>query len=68
MKKNFFIIIFFVFVLPNQSAAYSSDPKQFITEIVNEAKEILIDTNSQEFKSKKLSELEVIGKNFLMTK
>ena len=57
MKKNFFIIIFFVFVLPNQSAAYSSDPKQFITEIVNEAKEILVNTNSQEFKTKKLSEM-----------
>ena len=57
MKKNFFIIIFFVFVLPNQSVAYSSDPKQFITEIVDEAKEILVDTNSQEFKTKKLSEM-----------
>ena len=57
MKKNFFIIIFFVFVLPNQSTAYSSDPKQFITEIVNQAKEILVDTNSQEFKTKKLSEM-----------
>ena len=57
MKKNFFIIIFFVFVLPNQSVANSSDPKQFITEIVDEAKEILVDTNSQEFKTKKLSEM-----------
>ena len=57
MKKNFFIIIFFVFVLPNQSAAYSSDPKQFITEIVNEAKAILVNTNSQEFKTEKLSEM-----------
>ena len=44
MKKNFFIIIFFVFfsfILPNKSNAYSSDPKQFIAEIVDEAKEIL---------------------------
>jgi len=60
VKKNFFIIVFFIFfefILPNKSAAYSSDPKQFITEIVNEAKKILVDTNSQEFKTKKLSEM-----------
>jgi len=60
MKKNFFIIVFFVFIiciLPNKSNAYSSDPKQFISEIVAEAKEILIETNSQEFKTKKLSEM-----------
>ena len=60
MKKNFFIIVFFVFfsfILPNKSNAYSSDPKQFITEIVNEAKKILADTNSQEYKTKKLSEI-----------
>ena len=60
MKKNFFIIVFFVFIisiLPNKSNAYSSDPKQFITEIVNEAKQILVDTNSKEFKTKKLSEM-----------
>ena len=62
MKKNFFIIIFFVFfsfILPNKSNAYSSDPKQFITEIVDEAKKILIETNSQEFKTKKLSEMAI---------
>ena len=60
MKKNFFIIVFFVFIisiLPNKSNAYSSDPKQFISEIVDEAKEILAKTNSQEFKTKKLSEM-----------
>ena len=60
MKKKFFIIVFFVFfssILPNKSNAYSSDPKQFITEIVDEAKKILIETNSQEFKTKKLSEM-----------
>ena len=60
MKKNFFIIIFFVFfsfILPNKSNAYSSDPKQFISEIVAEAKEILVETNSQEFKTKKLTEM-----------
>ena len=60
MKKNFFIIIFFIFfsfILPNKSHAYSSDPKQFIAEIVTEAKEILAETNSQEFKTKKLTEM-----------
>jgi len=36
---------------------YSSDPKQFITEIVDEAKKILVETNSKEFKTKKLSEM-----------
>ena len=60
MKKNFFIIIFFVFFsfnLPNKSHAYSSNPKQFIVEIVAEVKEILVETNSQEFKTTKLSEM-----------
>ena len=60
MKKNFFIIVFFIFVtfiLPNKSNAYSSDPKQFITEIVDETKKILAETNSNEFKTKRLSEM-----------
>ena len=60
MKKNFFIIVFFIFsicILPNKSHTYSSDPKQFISEIVAEAKEILVETNSQEFKTKKLTEM-----------
>ena len=60
MKKNFFIIIFFVFLsvlLSSKAVPYSSDPKQFISEIVNEAKKILVDTNTQEFKEKKLSEI-----------
>ena len=57
MKKNFFIIIFFIFWLTQESFAYSSDPKQFIQEIVDEAKKVLVDANSKEFKTKKLSEL-----------
>ena len=60
MKKKFFIVVFlaiFIFVLPNKSNAYSSDPKQFVTEIVNEAKKILVDSNTSEFKEKKLSEI-----------
>ena len=57
MKKNFFIIIFFLFSLTQKSYGYSSDPKQFISEIVDEAKKILVDSNSKEFKTKKLSEI-----------
>ena len=60
MKKNFFIIVFFIFfsiILPNKSNAYSSDPKQFISEVVDKAKKILVATNSQEFKTKELSKM-----------
>ena len=57
MKKNFFIIIFFIFGLTQESFAYSSDPKQFIQEIVDEVKKILIETNTKEFKATKLSEM-----------
>tara|TARA_Y100000590_G_scaffold374719_1_gene439234 strand:+ start:1784 stop:2341 length:558 start_codon:yes stop_codon:yes gene_type:complete len=37
--------------------AYSSDPKQFIAEIVDEAKKILVATNTKEVKEKKLTEI-----------
>ena len=57
MKKNFFIIIFLIIGLTQKSFAYSSDPKQFIQEIVDEAKTVLAKTNSKEFKTKKLSEM-----------
>ena len=57
MKKNFFIIIFFIFGLLQKSFAYSSDPKQFIQEVVDEAKQVLVDANSKEYKTKKLSEM-----------
>jgi len=57
MKINFFIIILFVFGLTQQSFSYSSDPKQFIQEIVDEAKKVLVDSNTKEFKTKKLSEM-----------
>ena len=57
MKKIFFIIIFLIFELTQNSFAYSSDPKQFIQEIVDETKKILVDSNSKEFKTKKLSEM-----------
>ena len=54
MKKKFFIIIFSFFLLTQNSFSYSSDPKEFITEIVEEAKKVLVATNSKEFKTKKL--------------
>ena len=60
MKKNFFIIIFFIFLstlLSNKAASYSSDPKQFITEVVDEAKKVLVETNTKKFKEEKLSEI-----------
>jgi len=60
MRKNFFFIICFVllnFIIQNSSNAYSNDPKQFITEIVDEAKKILVDSNDKEFKEKKLTEI-----------
>ena len=57
MKWNFFIIIFFVFGLTQKSFAYSSDPKQFIQEIVDEAKKVLVASNTKEFKTQKLSEM-----------
>ena len=60
MKKNF--LIFFVnflllFSLTNYTKAASSDPKQFIQEIVDKAKKILVATNSQEYKVEKLTEI-----------
>ena len=57
MKKNFFIIIIVIFGLTQKSFAYSSDPKQFIQEVVDEAKQVLVDANSKEYKTKKLSEM-----------
>ena len=57
MKKNFFIIIFLIFSLTQNCFAYSSDPQQFINEIVIEAKKVLVATNTKEFKEKKLEEI-----------
>ena len=60
MKKNFFsfvFLLFFVLIIPDKSNSYSSNPKEFISDIVDEAKKILIETNSKEFKTKKLSEM-----------
>ena len=57
MKKKIFITIFLFFGLSLKAFAYSSDPKEFISEIVAEAKKVLVATNTKEFKTKKLSEM-----------
>ena len=57
MKKKFFIVLLLILGLTQKSFAYSSDPKQFIQEIVDEAKKVLVETNTKEFKTKKLSEM-----------
>jgi len=57
MKKKNFIFIFLIFNLTQNCFAYSSDPKKFISEIVDETKKILVATNSKEFKEKKLEEI-----------
>jgi len=57
MKKKIFITVFFILISTLESFAYSSDPKEFISEIVEEAKKILVETNSKDFKTQKLSEM-----------
>ena len=57
MKKNFFIIFFLIFLFTQGVYGYRSDPKQFISEIVEEAKSVLVESNTKEFKAKKLSEM-----------
>ena len=57
MKKKFFLIIFFILSLIQKSYGYSADPKEFISEIVEEAKKILVNSNSKEYKAEKLSEI-----------
>ena len=60
MKKScliFFVSFLLLFSLTNYTKAASSDPKQFIQEIVDKAKKILVATNSQEYKVEKLTEI-----------
>jgi len=60
MKKKFFIIVglfFIIFLTSLKSHAYSNDPRQFITEIVNETKKILNSSESVESKSKKIEKI-----------
>ena len=60
MKKNFllfFVNFLLLFLFLSNATAGSSDPKQFIQEIVDEAKKILVDTNSTKYKEDKLTEI-----------
>ena len=59
MKKKFLIFVFFIFTLSieNSADAYSNDPKLFIAEIVEEAKKILVASNSKEVREKELSKM-----------
>jgi phospholipid transport system substrate-binding protein len=58
-RKFLFFISFFLILITLQveSFAYSTDPKQFITEITSEAKEILNSGNSKKIKGERLSEM-----------
>ena len=58
MKRKFFIFVFFILsnvLIINQSNSSSSDPKEFISELVNEAKKVLVASNNKEIKTQKLS-------------
>ena len=60
MKKNFlifFINFLLLLFLASKTQAGSSDPRQFIQEIVDQAKKILVATNSPEYKAEKLTEI-----------
>ena len=60
MKKNyliFFINFLLLFLFLNNATADTSDPEKFIQEIVDEAKKILVKTNSAEYKAEKLTEI-----------
>ena len=56
MKKNL-LIFFLLFLSFNSAKGASSDPEQFIQEIVDQAKKILVATNSSEYKTEKLTEI-----------
>ena len=60
MKRKFlfFISSFLILItLQVESFAYSTNPKQFIAEIISEAKEILNSSNSKKIKEEQLSEI-----------
>jgi len=57
MKKNIFIFVLLFLGLTQESFSSSGDPKQFITEIVNNVKKVLVDTNTKEVKTNELSKI-----------
>ena len=53
-----FLLLFLISIfLQSKAIAYSSDPKEFINEIIDEAKVILSSGTTQEIKAKQLSEI-----------
>ena len=60
MKNKFFIFLgnlYLIFFFFSSVSENNIDPKDFIQEIVDDAKKILIASNSKEFKSEKLTEI-----------
>ena len=60
MRKKFlifFVNILFLSIASIAVSENSSDPKEFIQEIVDDAKKILVATNSSEYKTEKLIEI-----------
>ena len=60
MKNSylFFLVkLYLVFFLSSISHSNIITPKNFIQEIVNDVKNTLVETNSKEFKEKKLAEI-----------
>ena len=57
MKKNILIFVLLFLGLTQESFSSSGDPKQFITEIVNNVKKVLVDTNTKEVKTNELSKI-----------
>ena len=53
LRINFLLCLLFL----SNAVASSSNPEKFIQEIVDEAKEILVDSNSDKYKSDKLTEI-----------
>ena len=60
MKNKFIIFLgnlYLIFFFVSSTSVNNIDPKDFIQEIVDDAKKILIASNSKEFKSEKLTEI-----------
>ena len=60
MKNKFIIFLgnlYLIFFFFSSASANNIDPKDFIQEIVDDVKKILIASNSKEFKSEKLTEI-----------
>ena len=60
MRKKFLFVFFYIIISLTTTIsgyAYDSDPQKFITEIVDEAKKILIAGNNKAYKEKKLTEI-----------